>query len=66
MTFYYSAETNVNTGNAWSEMDLNDIHDFAPVMTLKQLADYLCRSEHEVAAKLEELKLPSSSLCERP
>lgn len=64
MTFFYSAETNVNSGKPWSEMDINDIRDFALEMTVKQLADYLCRSQQEVAAKLGELKLPS--LSERP
>jgi hypothetical protein len=49
------ATQNINTGKARSEMDLEDIRDFAPVMTLAELADYLCRSEEEVEAKLNSL-----------
>ena len=64
MSFYYSATTNVNTGTPWSAMDLDDIRDYAPVMSIAELADYLCRSKAEVAAKLDELKLPSRD--ERP
>jgi len=48
---------NVNSGREWSRVDLEDIRDFIPVMTLAELADYLCRPEEEVAAKLEELKV---------
>jgi hypothetical protein len=47
---------NLNTGKVWSEMDLRDVRDFAPVMTISELADYLCRSEQEVVDKLKELK----------
>jgi hypothetical protein len=51
---YYSNTQNINTGKEWSQIDLDDIHGFAAVMTLSGLADYLCRSEDEVAVKLEE------------
>jgi len=47
----------MNTGKSWSEMDLQDIRDFAPLMTPAELADYLCRSEAEVVAKVEEMGL---------
>jgi hypothetical protein len=53
---YYSSTQNINTGKAWSEIDLKDIRDFASVMTISQLANYLCRSEQEVVAKLKEFK----------
>jgi hypothetical protein len=55
---------NINTGKNWSEMDLQDIRDFAPVMTISELANYLCRSEQEVADKLKEITPPSRH--ERP
>jgi hypothetical protein len=48
---------NINSGKGWSEMDLQDIRDFAALMTPTELADYLCRSEREVVAKVEELGL---------
>jgi hypothetical protein len=48
---------NINTGKPWSEMDLQDIREFAPIMTSQELADYLCRSEEEVIAKVEEMGL---------
>jgi hypothetical protein len=55
---------NMNTGKGWSETDLQDIRDFAPIMTISELADYLCRSEKEVADKLKEITPPSRD--ERP
>jgi hypothetical protein len=48
---------NINTDKPWSEMDLKDLREFAPIMTSEELADYLCRSEEEVIAKVEELGL---------
>ena len=38
-------------------MDLTNMKDFAPQMSAKELADYLCRSEEEVIAKAKELGL---------
>ena len=52
---FYGA--NLNTGRPWSEMDVADLRDFAPKMTLSVLADYLMRNRKEVAAKLADLGL---------
>jgi hypothetical protein len=44
-----------NAGKPWSEMDVQDLHDFAEKMTLAGLASYLMRSRQEVREKLESL-----------
>jgi hypothetical protein len=49
--------TNINTGKPWLELDIQDIRELAPLMTPSELAYYLCRSEQEVVAKVEEMGL---------
>ncbi|WP_068017214.1 hypothetical protein [Rhodoplanes sp. Z2-YC6860] len=48
---------NINAGKPWSEVELKDIREFAPLMTSQELADYLGRSEEEVIAKVDEMGL---------
>ena len=44
-------------GNDWSVMDVEDLRDYAKVMTIDDLATFLVRSRHEVQKKLIELGL---------
>ena len=44
--------------NAWSEMDLEDLTcHLAHGATVAETADFLCRDEDEVRAKMQELGL---------
>jgi len=55
MQFYFSAETDVNTGKRWSEMDIEDLTTFATQMDVIEMATFLCRSREEVFEKSAEL-----------
>jgi hypothetical protein len=46
-----------HNGKAWSVMDVEDLRDYAKVMTTDDLATLLMRSRHEVQKKLIELGL---------
>jgi hypothetical protein len=42
----------LNEGKPWSEMDLVDLrHSFAHGRSVAEIAEFLCRSEREVARK---------------
>ena len=44
-------------GEDWSVMDVEDLRDFAKVMTIDDLATVMMRSRHEIQKKLIELGL---------
>ena len=47
----------VNSGKHWSDMDDNDLILFDGLgWPIKDMAEYLCRTEDEVVKRLEELK----------
>ena len=47
----------LNTGKAWSEMDLFDLADCVRVrQSVEAIAYFLCRSSAEVCEKIAELK----------
>jgi hypothetical protein len=49
-------EPNLNEGKPWSEMDLADLkNSLAYGRSVKDIADFLCRSEDEVREKIAEL-----------
>ena len=53
---------NLNSGNEWSEMDLEDLTShLAHGATISQTADFLCRDEDELREKMRELGLEGSS-----
>jgi len=53
-----SNKPNLNEGKPWSEMDLVDLRNaLAHDRPLAEIADFLCRSEQEVQAKITELGL---------
>jgi hypothetical protein len=55
-------EPNLNEGKPWSEMDLVDLrHSLAHGRSVAEIAEFLCRSEQEVQAKIAELELVRSS-----
>jgi hypothetical protein len=54
----YSTVPNLNTGAPWSDLALADLkHGVAHGDTIGRIADFLCRSEVEVADKIHELGL---------
>jgi hypothetical protein len=49
---------NINAGKPWSEMDLVDLRNsLAHDRPVAEIADFLCRSEQEVQAKIDKLGL---------
>jgi hypothetical protein len=49
---------NLNSGKAWSEMDLWDLRNsVSHGRTAKEVADFLCRNIEEVREKIAELGL---------
>ena len=49
---------NLNSGKEWSEVDIEDlIGALAYGRTVAEAADFLCRDEDEVRAKVKELDL---------
>jgi hypothetical protein len=47
----------INSGKHWSDMDDNDLILFNGLgWSIKDMAEYLCRTEDEVVKRLEELK----------
>ena len=53
-----------SSGEDWSVMDVEDLRDFAKVMTIDDLATVMMRSRHEIRKKLIELGL--SAVKRRP
>ena len=53
---------NLNSGEPWSEMDLEDLHHGLQIGTsVEELADFLCRDVEEVRQKIAEaqaMKVP--------
>jgi hypothetical protein len=50
-------EPNLNEGKPWSEMDLVDLRNAIGFgRSVEDIADFLCRSEHEVRQKIAELE----------
>ena len=48
----------INSGQPWSEMDLSDLKDcLRRGDSVAEIANFLCRDEEEVRAKIEELNL---------
>ena len=53
---------NLNSGTDWSEMDLEDLTShLAHGATISETADFLCREEDEVRAKMQELGLQQTN-----
>jgi hypothetical protein len=53
--FFWGAPT--NSGEPWSDMDDTDLLDCDEQRkSIAEIADFLCRTEAEVIARLEELK----------
>jgi hypothetical protein len=48
---------NRNSGGDWSFTDVEDLRDFAKVMTIDDLATIMGRSRHQIQKKLIELGL---------
>ena len=47
-----------NSGEPWSEADISDLkNEIARGCTVAQTARFLCRDEHEIREKMEELGL---------
>ena len=47
----------INSGKHWSDMDDNDLILFNGLgWSIKDMAEYLCRTEDEVVKRLEELQ----------
>jgi hypothetical protein len=52
---------NINDGKPWSEKDVFDLRSAIWLgETIEQAADFLCRSDEEVAAKAKELGLSTT------
>ena len=52
---------NINSAKEWSEMDLWDLENYlAPGASVTEMADFLCRDEHDVRDKMVELELKES------
>jgi hypothetical protein len=51
-------EPDLNEGKSWSRMDLADLRNsLAHSRSVAEIAEFLCRSEHEVHEKIAELGL---------
>ena len=57
MTRDSASRPNLNTGTPWSEMALINLRTSHATMAVKELADFIRRTEDEVRDKLTELGL---------
>jgi len=50
-------EPNLNTGEAWLEMDLLDLANCVRLkQPIKEIADFMCRTQREISERLAELQ----------
>ena len=57
-----SEKPNLNTGQPWSEIDIRDLRaEVDHGSSIREAADFLCRTAGEVEAKIQELGLRVAS-----
>ena len=56
---------NPSSGKDWSFTDVEDLRDYAKVMTIDDLATVMGRSRHEIRKKLIELGLRPARPCSK-
>jgi hypothetical protein len=54
-------QVNINTGKAWSAMDMADLENDVLWIPIELIAEFLCRNIDEVQAKTAELGLNPAS-----